>query len=72
MKFSIHIIFSPTVEIGRYQSHMESVHDRFIGYQFKPEDCHHQLFIPPECYHIKLRDRFGRTTKMHAFQLGKN
>ena len=62
--------FSPTVEIGRYQSHMESVHDRFIGYEYDRENCYHQLMAPSECYHMKLRDEFGKTEKLYAFQLG--
>ena len=61
---------SPTVEIGRYQSHMESVHDRFIGYQFDTENCLHQLMMKSECYHMILRDEFGKTEKLYAFQLG--
>ena len=50
---------------------MDSVHDRFIGYQFDEQDCHHGLFQTPECYHLKLKDKFGKNNGLHAFQLGK-
>ena len=64
--------YSPTVEIGRYQSHMESVHDRFIGYHVKEENCRHQDFPQntTECFHIKMESgTYENISRLYAFQL---
>ena len=60
----------PTIEIGRYQSHVEKTQDRFIGYQVKPENCEPIGDERNECWHLKLEEYFQNGSRLNAFQLG--
>ena len=67
------IIFinSPTIEIGRYQSHIESIEDRFIGYQVDADrNCIFAEDKTKECWHLKLAESFKNSSRLNAFQLG--
>ena len=76
---AIFIVFCyrATVEIGRYQAHMEDeTNDRLVGYNVTK--CVHNNYPEPEveCYHIKMdRDgqgqgKFRDISRLSAFQLG--
>lgn len=62
--------YRATVEIGRYQSHMAHVHDRFMGYHITVGNCkYHET--NKECFHIKMENgSLDTTRRMYAFQLG--
>ena len=60
----------PTIEIGRYQSHIESTQDRFIGYQVVPDNCDPIDDKRKECWHLKLKENFQNGSRLNAFQLG--
>ena len=65
---------SATIEIGRYQSHMKSVHDRFVGYHVQTENCRHKNYPAnsTECFHIGMElGLFDNISRLYAFQLGK-
>ena len=61
--------YSPSIEIGRYQSNIEDIHDRFIGYQVDEKDCVWNS-NKSECWHLKLVEEFKNASRLGAYQLG--
>jgi len=59
----------PTIEIGRYQSHIESTQDRFIGFRVTPDNCDPIDDKRKECWHLKLKENFQNGSRLNAFQL---
>ena len=66
----IHFINSPTIEIGRYQSHIESIEDRIIGYQVDADrNCIFAEDNTKECWHLKLAESFKKLKQVKRFSI---